>query len=109
MSAWQSMSTAPKDGTVIEVLSQNYGRASSGTTIYRTRWAKRAGKWLNWANLNEELCFARRWRHISDPAFVQPRQFTVEEERLLADLHSPEGVRRLPVKPFLPRRSGASA
>lgn len=106
MSEWFPMETAPRDGTVIEILSRNFGRASSGTTIYCTRWAKRARKWLNWDNLNEELCYGRRWRHVRDPDFIQPRSFNDEEEHLLAELHAPARERLLPVTAFLPPPSG---
>lgn len=96
--SWQPWDTAPKDGTVIEILSSNYGRLNAGSTVYKARWAKVAEKWLNWDDLNEELCFGRRWRMPED--IVQPRQWTNEEEEKLALLHRPDGVRKLPFALF---------
>ncbi len=94
---WNPMETAPKDGTVIEILSRNYGRASAGTTEYRARWLR--GIWLNWDNLNEELCYAIRWRLPDD--FDQPRQWTDAEEETLAGLHAKREDRFIPFEQFL--------
>jgi hypothetical protein len=96
--SWQPMETAPKDGTVIEVLSLNFGKPGRGTTVYKTRWASRARKWLNWSDLSEELEFARKWRPAQ---ILQPRQWTDDEERTLARIHRPEGDRFIPFEEYL--------
>lgn len=97
--SWQPWETAPKDGTVIEILSSNFGRLNAGSTVYRARWARIAEKWLNWADLNEELLYGRRWRLPED--FQQPRQWTEEEETNLALLHRPDGSRKIPAALFM--------
>lgn len=96
--SWQPWETAPKDGTVIEILSSNFGRLDAGSTVYKARWARVTEKWLNWDDLNEELCYGRRWRIPAD--FPQPRQWTDQEEESLALLHRPDGVRKLPFAAF---------
>lgn len=101
------METAPKDGTAaVELLSRNFGRRGQGTTVYRAVWARKAGKWLNLDNLNEELCYAIRWRPAPDDVELE-RPFTEEEEDVLAELHSEPGDRLIPFGEFLRREQGS--
>lgn len=92
---WNPMSTAPKDGTVIDV---HHVSKADGDLVFRARWLGPLSAWIDWDRQHVMLTklYLRGWR-LSEKQF---RQWTPEEEAALAELHGPETVTYLDPQAF---------
>jgi len=87
---FRPMADAPRDGTIIDV--RHVSRAH-GEIIFRARWLAPVREWVDWDRQHVALDKAplRGWR-VSETQF---RQWTPEEEALLAEIHGPPGITHL--------------
>lgn len=84
---WHPMSTAPRDGTIIDV---RHVSRREGEIIFRTRWLAPVKEWIDWDRQHVALLQAplKGWR-VSE---TQYRPWTPAEIATLASLHGPEEV-----------------